>query len=63
MITKYEYVIEYYGAHEKPQRLWDGYLRNAGDGGWELVQVIVNKFIDNPSADSNYTFIFKRERP
>jgi hypothetical protein len=57
---KYEYDQYYFGAHEMPKREWNKLLHELGDSGWELVQIIIEKFHHN-YEDSNYTFIVKRQ--
>jgi len=60
--TKWEYKTIYKGAHELPIRLWSEFLNKNGKEGWELVHVVSQKMIDNPSEFANHTFLFKRKQ-
>jgi len=56
----WEYKKKWFGTHEMNERDFENYLNAEGGEGWELVQIIEGKLINEPTTTCSYNFIFKR---
>lgn len=60
-MKQWEYKQGYFGGHELPSYKIVDYLNDEGKKGWELIQLVTQKMINDPFEVANYTFYFKRE--
>ncbi len=56
-----QYKTKYVGGHElRPSQL-EEFLNSESKKGWEYVDVIINRMINDPMEIATYNFIFKQD--